>query len=84
MPDRVFYFLPIWLTLLQMDQALIGPGGGLEARLINRFMFCTVAVSKNSSFAPVIPRNLNLVITMFRFASPNILSIFLRSRADWL
>ena len=65
-----------------MDQAVIGLGGGLEACFINRFRFCTVAVSKNSSFAPLNPRNLSLVIAMFRFASPNNLSIFLRSRAD--
>ena len=36
------------------------------------------------TLAPVSPRNLSLVIAMFRFASPNSLSIFLRSRADWL
>jgi hypothetical protein len=61
---------------------MIGLGGDLEACLINRFRFCTVAVSRNSSFAPLNPRNLSLVIAMFHFASPSNLSIFLRSRAD--
>jgi len=72
------------VVLLPMDQAITGRGGGLATCLIRRLRFCTVAVSRNSSLAPLGPRNLSLVMARFRFASPNNLSIFLRLRAERL
>ncbi len=84
MPGQDLHFLPVRLSFSRIDQAIISLGGGLETSLARRLRFCTVAVSRNSSFAPDRPRNLSLVIAKLRFASPNNLSIFLRPRADWL
>ena len=84
MPRRVLSFWPVVSWFWRMDQAIIGLGGGLETSLASRLRFCTVAVSRNSSLAPVSPRNRSLVIARLRFASPNNRSIFLRSRVDWL
>jgi len=84
MPGWVLVLWSVWLSFLHMDQAIIGLGGGIETRLTRRFRFCTAASSRNSSLAPVRPRSLSLVSPRLRLASPNNLSIFLRSRADWL
>ena len=79
-----FVLIACSIVIFAHQSAITSLGGGFETSLASRFRFCTVAVSRNSSFAPVRPRNLSLVIAIFRFASPNSLSIFLRSRADWL
>ena len=42
-----------------MVQAIIDLGGDPVTSLASRFRFCTVAVSRNSSFAPLKPRNLS-------------------------
>jgi hypothetical protein len=47
-----------------------------------RFRFWTVAVSRNSSWAPVRSLSLSLTIERMCLASPKSLSIFLRSVRD--
>ena len=54
-------FLGHWLWVLVIDQTVIGAGGGIAASLARRLRFCTVAARRNSSLAPVRPRNLRRV-----------------------
>ena len=65
-----------------MDEAVIGLGVGMAASFARRLRFWTAAVIRNSSLAPVRPRNLRRVNPRFRLTSPNSLSIFLRWRPE--
>ena len=71
MPGRDVRLRSVWLPILHMIQTITGLGGDLEVRLANRLRFYTVTVSRNSSFAPLKPRNRSLVMPKLRFASPN-------------
>ena len=70
------------LKFLGINQAIKGCGGGLVVWLASLFRFCTVAISRNSSRAPVRPLSLSLTIARICLASPKSASIFLRSTLE--
>ena len=57
--------------------------GGLYRSCASFFRFCTVAASRNSSPAPLRPRNLSRSSFMIRLRWANSTSTFLRSLRDW-
>ena len=63
-----------------MVHAVIGLGGGMAASFAKRRRFWTAAVMRNSSLAPVRPRNLSLVSPRLRLTSPNKISPKMYSR----
>jgi len=65
-----------------IGQAGSSIGGEMAVCRTRRFRFWTVAVSRNSSRAPVRPRRRNRSSLRVRFASPNRVSILLRLNPD--
>ena len=65
MPGRVRFVDGNSLVFGVMDHAGTGFSGGGQTHLTSFFRFWTVAASRNSSLAPVRPRNLNRVRPTF-------------------
>ena len=67
---------------LGIGYAFVGCGGGLVACIVSRLRFWTVAVSRNSSRAPLRPRSLRRTSEWICLASPNRVSILFRAERE--